>query len=103
MGEERRRARMNKVRIDNIGKMGKARSKKEMDHLTEVRAAARQAAEKEKALFAERIHVMKEKETELQASMARKKQERERLNRKRDNDIVEREKKWLARKTAGGA
>eukprot|EP00929_Paragymnodinium_shiwhaense_P051055 TRINITY_DN256_c0_g2_i1.p1 TRINITY_DN256_c0_g2~~TRINITY_DN256_c0_g2_i1.p1 ORF type:complete len:548 (+),score=225.62 TRINITY_DN256_c0_g2_i1:98-1741(+) len=102
MEEERRRARMAKVRGENIDSANKNRSQREVKHLSDVRQKHRAAEEEERRVFAERILVMKQKEEERQSAISRKKVERERLDRCRQARIAEKEKAWLAKVTAAG-
>eukprot|EP00929_Paragymnodinium_shiwhaense_P051054 TRINITY_DN256_c0_g1_i1.p1 TRINITY_DN256_c0_g1~~TRINITY_DN256_c0_g1_i1.p1 ORF type:complete len:559 (+),score=219.61 TRINITY_DN256_c0_g1_i1:127-1803(+) len=99
MEEQRRRARMDKIRGEKYDELDRDRRAREAKHITDVKEKYRTAKLEESKIFQERVIVMREKDAEIASAKARKQQERERLDRARQANIERKEKLWLAKAT----
>ncbi|CAK9034771.1 unnamed protein product [Durusdinium trenchii] len=96
MEEQQRRAKFERLRDKRIKELQEARVQKCNAHMAEVREAYRKKKFEEEQKANQRRLVQKEKEAEIQAAADKKKQELERLQRLREQNIARKEKERLA-------
>lgn len=103
MEEQHRRAKFERLRDKRIKDLQEARKQKCAAHMAEVREAYRKKKFEEEQKATERRLIQKEREAEIQASAEKKKQDLERLQRLRDQNILRKEKERIARLAAMAA
>lgn len=103
MEEQQRRAKFERLRDKRIEELEKVRVQKWNAHMAEVREAYRKKMFEEEQKANQRRLVQKDKEAEIQAAAEKKKQELERLQRLREQNILLREKERLANMAAKAA
>ncbi|CAL1162008.1 unnamed protein product [Cladocopium goreaui] len=103
MEEQQRRAKFERLRDKRIKELEEVRVQKWNAHMAEVREAYRKKMFEEEQKANQRRLVQKDKEAEIQAAAEKKKQELERLQRLREQNILLREKERLANMAAKAA